>query len=374
LFWIAATAFVMIAMMAVFMPMLRVPKADQTRTALINALAAELSEIEADKEGRFASKAEADAARAEVGRRLLALQKEAEAPVAARAPQLALLLALVPIAAVPAYLHLGQPEYGDQRYATRADRPQIDNQREIESLLARVERRLQEVPDDARGWALIAPVYARMGRFDEALTAYSNAITHTKGPAAETVKLKADRAEVLVAQAQGAVTPEAAAAFRAIIAEDAANQKARFFLAMHAEQTGEPDAAIAAWQALIDEFGSQDPAWLPMAQGRLANLKGVGGAGASASAPGPTPEQVEAAAAMNDADRRSMIEGMVAQLAEKLAADPGDAEGWSRLIRSRIVLGQTEQAAADLAAARTHFAEGTKDRTMLDSFAASFGL
>jgi cytochrome c-type biogenesis protein CcmH len=372
LFWIVATALVMISMLAVFLPLLRAPKQDATRLALINALAAELSEIEADKEGRFASKTEADAARAEVGRRLLALQKETDVPAASKRPQWALALALVPIAAVPAYLVLGQPEYGDQRFATRIDRPQIDNQKEIEGLLARVERRLADVPDDARGWALIAPVYARMGRLDDALTAYANAITHTDAPDGEKAKLAADRAEVLVAQAQGQVSPEAVEGFRAAVALDGRNQKALFFLAMHAEQTGAKEAAISAWTDLINRFSAANPTWLPLAQERLAGLTGT--SPPVAASPGPTPEQVEAAGAMNDADRRVMIEGMVAQLAEKLSTDPADAEGWSRLIRSRVVLGQAEQAAADLATARTHFAEGTKDRVMLDSFAASLGL
>ncbi|MCU0832546.1 MAG: c-type cytochrome biogenesis protein CcmI [Rhizobiaceae bacterium] len=375
LFWIVATGLVMIAMMAVFLPLLRAPKADATRDALQRALAAELAEIEAERGSRFASAIEADAARAEVARRLLALDKTTEAAVQPTRPQWLFGFALLPILAVPLYLSLGAPEYPDQHFATRADRGQIDQQREMDALVARVEARLRDVPDDARGWALIAPVYAGMGRTDDALNAYAQAITHFNGDAKEKSALIASRGELQVALAGGRVTPEAGAAFSQAIALDANNEKALFYDALRVEQTSADNAeAKAAWQALIDRFAAANPGWLATARERLAALNAPQPAAPEMAGTGPTPEQVEAAAAMSDADQRAMIEGMVAQLAEKLEANPNDAQGWARLIRSRIVLGQRDEAAQALAAARGHFAEGTEDRTKLDSFAASLGL
>jgi cytochrome c-type biogenesis protein CcmH len=371
LFWIVATGLVMIAMMAMFLPMLRAPKVDATRPALSEALAAQLAEIEADRGNRFATPAEADAARAEVARRLIALDKGTDAPPAPMRPQWLFGFALLPILAVPLYLSLGAPEYPDQHFATRADREQIDQQREMDALIARVETRLRDVPDDARGWALIAPVYAGMGRSEDALNAYGQAITHFKGAVEEKAELVASRAELQVADARGVVTPDAAEGFAEALALDGNNEKALFYSALHAEQTGgDAAAAKAGWQVLIDRFADKNPSWLQAARERLAALDGT----AVAAAPGPSPEQVEAAEALSDPERREMIEGMVAQLAEKLKANPQDAQGWARLIRSRVVLGQNDEAARDLVAARTHFAEGTEDRVKLDSFAASLGL
>ena len=46
-----------------------------------------------------------------------------------------------------------------------------------------------------------------------------------------------------------------------------------------------------------------------------------------------------------------MAEGMVARLEERLKSEPGNVEGWTMLIRSRMSLGQTDKAKAALAAA-----------------------
>lgn len=46
-------------------------------------------------------------------------------------------------------------------------------------------------------------------------------------------------------------------------------------------------------------------------------------------------------------DMSAQIQGMVDGLAARLADDPNDAAGWTRLIRSRIVLGDVEQLIID---------------------------
>lgn len=67
---------------------------------------------------------------------------------------------------------------------------------------------------------------------------------------------------------------------------------------------------------------------------------------------GPTEQDVRDAATMSDADRQAMIQGMVDGLAARLEDDPDNATDWARLIRARQVLGQTDQAAADVARLR----------------------
>jgi cytochrome c-type biogenesis protein CcmH len=362
LFWILIVALVMLVMTAVYLPLLRAPKAEPAAEALERALIAELADIEANGGGRYVSDAEAKAARAEVARRLFALRRDT-VPEATAAPRWAMLFALLPLIAVPLYLSLGAPEYPDQPLATRIDR----EGREIDQLITRVEERLRQVPDDARGWALVAPIYARSGRNAEALNAYEQAIKHFTGPAAERAKLIADRAEVMVISEEGKVSPQSLAAFNDALAADPANQKAQFYLAVHIEQNAGADAAKAAWTALIAKHQAENPGWLDLARQRLAALDPQG-------APGPTQADIDAAAQLSNPEQRAMIEGMVANLAAKLEADPSDAAGWARLIRSRFVLGDKEQAAKDMQTARSHFAEGTEERTKLESFAANLGL
>ena len=53
---------------------------------------------------------------------------------------------------------------------------------------------------------------------------------------------------------------------------------------------------------------------------------------------------MRAAEAMAPADRSAMIRGMVDRLASRLEKSPRDADGWIKLMQSRMVLGETELA------------------------------
>jgi cytochrome c-type biogenesis protein CcmH/NrfG len=64
---------------------------------------------------------------------------------------------------------------------------------------------------------------------------------------------------------------------------------------------------------------------------------------------------VRDAQSMSDGDRQVMIQGMVDGLAARLEDSPNDASGWARLIRARMVLGQRDEAAANVAAMRRIF-------------------
>lgn len=66
------------------------------------------------------------------------------------------------------------------------------------------------------------------------------------------------------------------------------------------------------------------------------------GAGDDApAAPGPTAEQMQAAQEMSADDRQAMIQGMVERLADRLAEEPDDYDGWMRLGRAYGVMGNT---------------------------------
>jgi cytochrome c-type biogenesis protein CcmH len=95
---------------------------------------------------------------------------------------------------------------------------------------------------------------------------------------------------------------------------------------------------------------------------------------ASAPAPGPSAADVEAAARLAPDERLAMIEGMVASLAERLEGDPGDADGWARLIRSYMVLNRPADARAALDKARTALAEDADKRALVDETARAVGL
>ena len=94
----------------------------------------------------------------------------------------------------------------------------------------------------------------------------------------------------------------------------------------------------------------------------------------SAGAPGPTSDQVAAAGQMSAGDRQAMIAGMVDKQAAELKANPKNLEGWERLIRARMVLGQTDQAKAAYRDAAKAFAGSAAELSALRQTATTLGV
>ena len=294
--------------------------------------------------------AEAEAARVEVSRRLIAAADAAPAEPAAtggtfrrRVAGLAALIAL-PLIAGGLYLALGSPQLPGQPLASRDTVPLQD--RSLDRLVAQVESHLEKNPEDGRGWEVVGPVYMRMERFDDAVKARRNSL-RLNGPSAER---EADLGESLVAVANGVVTAEAKAAFERALTHDARNNKARFLLGVAAQQDGQPEKAAAIWRAMLQDIRPGSP-WIPMVREALAQFD-PSGAAPSASAPGPTAEDVAAANQMKPEDRNAMIRGMVERLAERLKQDGSDLDGWLRLVRAYTVLGDRDRALAAVTDAR----------------------
>ncbi len=178
-------------------------------------------------------------ARAEAARRLIAARSETPAQAAA-SPQLrnrlaaAVLIAVgVPAIAFPLYLLLGQPQMPDEPLASRDAAAHAAG--DIEAAVAGVEAHLIAKPDDGKGWAVLAPVYMRLERYEDAAHAYSEALRLL----GEDPARRAAYGEALVAAAGGVVTDKAREAFAKAVAEQPGQPQARFYLALAAEQDGE---------------------------------------------------------------------------------------------------------------------------------------
>lgn len=354
LLWIVFAVLCVIAVVIVAAPLARAPreKADEracapATSADLEVYKAQLRELDADVERGVIAAEEAGAARIEISRRLLAEQARLQGrETAARGnPKLALVAisTAVPVAAAVLYLVLGAPNLPGQPMAQRM--AQQDESQDLQLLVARVEKHLADNAEDGRGWEVLAPVYRRLGRFEDAARAFANTIRLLGG----TAERHADYGEMLVAAADGLVNEEAVAAFERAVELDSQAIKPRFFLAMSKEQDGDREGAIAAWKELLATPRDPDGPWRGRVRERLAAL------GAEPPA-GPTREQVAAAQEMSSAERAQMIEAMVAGLAERLQSGDGDVDDWVRLIRAYTVLGRDEDAAAAAARARENFA------------------
>jgi cytochrome c-type biogenesis protein CcmH len=321
----------------------------------------QLEEIERDRTDARIGADEAEAARVEVSRRLLAAANaENTGPANAgrdarrRFAAAAAAVIMIPLLAVAMYGGLGSPELPGQPLAARKQGGQENlESNPIAQLLARVEAHLEENPNDGRGWEVVAPVYMKLDRYEDAAKARLKAISLLGATAIREV----DLGEALTAAANGVISEEAKAAFDRAVALDADNFKAQFYLGLAAEQDGNATEAARIWRALIAKAPSDAP-WLSVVRNSLARVDtsaaaAPAAAAPAAEAPGPRPDDIAAAGEMTDQQRSQMVRGMVDRLATRLHENGTDLDGWLRLLRAYKVLGEHDKAKAAAAEART---------------------
>lgn len=210
----------------------------------------QLAEVERDLVRGVLAEGEAAAARIEISRRLLGAADEADrAVVASRSGLGRLTLTFIafalPLFTLVIYLSIGSPSLPDQPYAARLSQPL--EELPVEGLIARLEQRLKDEPDDARGWRLIGPVYLQMGRYADAINAFGR-IMQIEGRDADAL---AGLAEALTLSGDGMVPPPALQAFEAALSVDPTHPRARFYVALSKAQSGRFAEALTEWQALL---------------------------------------------------------------------------------------------------------------------------
>jgi cytochrome c-type biogenesis protein CcmH len=325
----------------------------------------QLQEIDRDVAGGLIGKAEAEAARIEIGRRLLAVgDQDAGAAlkpsVAWRRAAAGLALVGLPLLAVGIYLPLGSPRLGDFPLALRSRAP--DAAQPLEALVLQVEQHLEKNPSDGRGWNVLAPVLLRLGRFDDAVRAFRNSITYN-GDSAER---RADLGEAIAAAAGGVVTAEAKTEFERALALKVDEVKSSYFLGLAAEQDGRQADAAGIWRAMLAKAPADAP-WRPLVQAALTRVGGP-------PAPALSDATVAAANGMTENDRGAMIRGMVDRLATRLKQNGDDVEGWLRLVRAYMVMGDQERARSAQSDARQAVANDAERLRELNEGLKKLGL
>jgi cytochrome c-type biogenesis protein CcmH len=209
---------------------------------------------------------------------------------------------------------------------------------------------------------VLAPVLLRLGRFEDAVRAYRSSITYN-GDSAER---RSDLGEAMAGAAGGVVTAEAKAEFERAVAFNADDAKANYFLGLAAEQDGRTSDAASIWRAMLAKAPPEAP-WRPLLQAALARTSGSG-------APA-LPDDAEAAAKdMNAADRGAMIRGMVDRLATRLKQNGDDVEGWLRLVRAYMVMGDQDRAKGAVTDARQAVANDAERLRQLNEGLKHLGL
>lgn len=368
LIWIIFAAMTGAVVFALLWPLNRGPREAFADTADAASLyRAQLGEIDRDVARALIAPAEAEAAKAEAARRLLraagdevGAAGETEASLRRRRASSALALSCVPLLALLVYGAFGSPNAPDLPLSARIEKE--PSRQDFAMSLARIEAHLAANPADGRGWSVLAPVYLRQGRFEDAARAFASAIRHGQDGA----EMFAGQGEAQILAAGGVVTAAARESLSEAVRRDPRNPRARFFLAIGQEQDGDLPGAAAALRALLQEAPA-GAEWAETVRQRLQSLPGTG-----PGAPGDDP--AEAIAKLPSGAQQEAIRGMVEGLAARLRDGGGSAAEWGRLIRSQLVLGDRDAAASSLRTARERLAQDASALTQINALAAELGL
>lgn len=364
--WFVFALMTVAAIFAVLWPLGRDGR-DQSQGSEVAVYKDQLAEVERDLAAGLIAAPEAEAARVEISRRLLAAagSEPALAPKSnLKWRRAAAVLALVglPLVAAAIYVPLGSPALRDFPLAQRERGAGPGMAQSLENLVVQVQQHLEKNPADGRGWNVLAPVLERLGRFDEAVRAYRNSITYN----GESAERRSDLGEAIAAAASGVVTAEAKTEFERARALNADDPKANYFLGLAAEQDGRKDDAANIWRALLAKAPADAP-WRPLVQSSLARV-------GDGTMPALSDDTIAASKDMSEGDRGTMIRGMVERLATRLKQNSDDVDGWLRLVRAYLVMGERDKAMGASTDARQAVANDSERLRQLNEGLKTLGL
>ncbi|MDR3526396.1 MAG: c-type cytochrome biogenesis protein CcmI [Rhizomicrobium sp.] len=341
----------------------------------------QLAEIDQEVEEGLLTAEQAEAARAEVHRRMLAAedaelqlpqQPLARASKYARLGAIVAIALIIPIGSGALYAALGSPSLPGKPYMWRIHNdPEFGAAASADALAAQV-----QANPSAEGYEQLGRTYFASRQYEQAAGAYRHAIDM----GAKAAVTWSEFGEALVMTSGGSVGPEAMAAFSKAIQAEPRSERSRFYLGLAEAQIGNMRQAVAIWRDLEK---TSDPAapWLPMLREHITafakqggfdaasvppsppDLKAIGTAltamtnaihlnagvqpssGApAAAAPAASPAAPDASAAAPDVARDPQIIAMVQRLAERLEKTPDDFTGWQRLAHAYVVMGDLPKA------------------------------
>lgn len=312
---------------------------------------AQLAELRQETEAGEITAADAEEARREIARRLLAADaaEKAETPKGMKrevAIGLGLTL-IVPVAALALYVALGRPDLPGQPLAER-DMEAAMRAAPLDEVAESLFQRLAMDPGHAEGWLLLARTYMRLERYDEAASAYGRAID-LMGTSADAGLFSA-YGEALTLAAGGRVTEAAGQAFQAALRLDPKDPPARFYLALRKSQGGDTAGALDDLKALLADT-PEDAPQRPIIAAKIAELEGSA-----------------------DVRENPQVQAMVANLEAKLEAEPENLDGWLLLMTSYVRLDRVDDARAALAKARAIFKDDAEALEAIGAKAKELGL
>ena len=422
LLWFILSLIISLAAVAISVPFIR--RHERARLAGMNTMSVyrdQMEEVERDLEQGVLDKKSAKIARSEIEQRILEKVASPEGDRTStqfspevRSGALVGAVAIVVLGSVTLYgvtgrpdleakpfagiLKLGVTENGNnqkvlQLPATTGSNSQTNvssgvgskTAGDVKDMIGSLAARLEKNPLDAAGWRMLAWSYFSTKEYKKSAEAYGKAVALAgKDPLVQSAY-----GEALVRAADGLVTTKALAVFDTVLTLDKNDARARFFKGLALEQDGDPGAAINLWIDIL-KTAPNDADWIANLRQRVQELAAASSIDLTGrlnvssevasrkivkkSEPVPTSKDVQAVLALPPKDQQAMILSMVERLAARLEENPRDAKGWIRLMRSRLVLGETDAAQNARRRAEQVFSDEPQTLIQITSAAKKMGL
>lgn len=351
-FWVILGVLSVIAIATLILPLVRQHHSTlDWQTGALAIYADQLKEVETDAKRGLIPPDDAQAAKLEIKRRMLAVNRgeKGGTQTSNRVGRGVVLLAgfATPMLAAAIYFAIGAPGTPSLAFAARQE--ERANAAEVSDLTDRLLQRLTTDPDGGptEGWVLLAQTYMRMGQYEDAVSAIENVVERPDVTSA----ILSQHAEALIAAENGIVTPKAMRAIDRAREINPDNPAAVYYKAIALDQSGDGTAAhdllvarlnsadgFAPWMEVFVAQANQFGEALGRPRIDLASFAPM----MRQDAPGPTASDMAAASDLSEEDRSAFIRSMVERLATRLEAEPDDLDGWMRLAKAYGVLGEKE--------------------------------
>jgi cytochrome c-type biogenesis protein CcmH len=366
-FWIASGFVLLATLIAIILSIIRA-RANSSDEYNATIYHDQLNEVKRDIDHGVLSAEDGEALKTEIKKRLekntkivLANAKDQSKQAGARSPITVAIaiVGIIPFTSYGLYSYLGSPGKPDLPFANRQFNPSFDAaSAKMDSLVKKLRERLDQNPNQLKGWILLGQSLVNLKRFNAASNAFKQALKIAPNRA----EIAASAAETRFMAKDGKFDQEVRDYFKMAQRLNPEEHKALYYLGLDSFMAKKYASAIQYWVDLISISPAGAP-WMDNVRGRLidaaeaSNLKisnfipRLKSASKSSKKlrqsrePAPTQEDINNANEMSKKEREKFIRSMVERLANSLKSAPNDLNGWRRLARSYRVLGEQKKAA-----------------------------
>jgi len=357
--------FCFVAVLILLIPYYKNAAVREQRKPDIAVYTEQLKELENNFKLDLLSEGEAKRSRIEIERRILSAASNEEEVITEEAPNnlITILMLVLLLMSIALYSVLGTPSMPDYPRSlaekARLEGDQAEDYKNKIQLRERLLTRLSSKAPDTEGLVYLSRLEMSLGNFQSA----AKALYQAQAIDPKNFDLQLMYGESLIVAAKEKVTPAALVVLNKAAKKQPAHPGPKYYFALADYQAGNIEIAYRNWLEISRGLAEQSPLkplvdyWADKAARELGLVQGL----PETRAPSITSEQAETIQNMDEDEQAELIYQMVLQLADKQTQNPDNIEGWLRLSRAYMVLGQKQNAIAAMKSALTNAPKEQKE-------------